>query len=74
MNSGANFIAIFCIWIIAIVAAVNFFMPYIEQSIAGINAYSSFTNDIELREQIGLDADESYVSFTPLGIFDLLQQ
>lgn len=64
---------IFCIWIVAIVAAVNIFMPSIDTAIAGINSYRNTANDTDLRKQMLLDDDKSYTSMTPLGVFDYIR-
>lgn len=73
MVSGANFIAIVCIWLVAIVAAVYIFMPTITSSIGTIQTYDAVGYDESLRDQLQLNEDTTLQSLTPLGIFEYLQ-
>lgn len=73
MSSGASFIAIFCIWIIATVVAIHYFMPAIQSSVNMVSAYSAASDDQQLHQQIGLSNETNYTSLTPLGIIDYLK-
>lgn len=69
MHSTASFIAIFSVWIAGIVAILYLFLPSILYSRTTLQAYDSANKDSSIRQQMDI-GDTSYVSFSPLAIFE----
>lgn len=75
MKSGAYFSAIFVIWIIAGIFAVYLLLPDIENSIKSVNnidiqSTAAVLSDSQETEDI---TAQNAISYTPLGIFELLR-
>lgn len=70
MHSTASFIVIFSVWIAGIVLILYYFLPSIATSRSAIKAYDSTSKDTSLRQEMNI-SDKSYISFSPLGVFDI---
>ena len=72
MQSSASFIAIFSVWIAGIALILYIFLPSIISSRSAMQTYDSTYKDTALRKQMDID-DSSFISLSPLAIFDMLQ-
>jgi hypothetical protein len=70
MHSTASFIAIFTVWIAGIVLILYLFLPSIIATRSAIHSNELSTKNDSLKQQMDI-GDKSFISYSPLGIFDL---
>jgi hypothetical protein len=73
MHATASFVALFSVWIAGVALIMYFFLPSIISSRSAIQSYESASVDATLRQEMGTE-DTSFISFSPLAIFDMLQK